>query len=188
MLRVSAVCALTAYCGLLLTAALPGELFPNSVVSSLGRAAGYCLHTVGIASGLEVFRGRTAPHAIPHMNCFRITALGDGKQVLYDDLALCRARRIEPVRDPFRIFQMRNLSETFVHLNLGGRGALTQDPLRAVFLFGNYYCHTEQARAVKVQRLQIESLYVGYSVADGTTGEVNTRGNFQCNTAPYAVD
>jgi len=185
LFRVAALCALTGYCFLLLVSAIPTTLLPGNSLTTLKRAAGYGLHLIGVTPGIEVFHGRTSIHAIHQMNCFRITAAGDRDVVLYDDLALCQARKIQPVRDPFRIFQMRNLSQVFVHLNLKQKANFAEDPLRFLFLFADYYCHTPQATEVNARSLTFESLYVGLNLDDGTTGEVKSNGHYPCNLAPY---
>lgn len=176
--RLAALGALCFYCLLLLVAALPGRLIPALQVPAL--TAGFVLHLVGITPGMEVFAGRTAPRAIPRMSCFRITGEGTRSVVLYDDLELCQRGEVQALRDPWRVMQMRNLSEALVHVNLGGGGGLDQDPLRSLFLITDYYCHLPQAEQAGVERVVIESSYWGMNLDDGSVGEVRMGGERIC--------
>ena len=185
--RYGALAALSGYCLLLLTAALPAELLGLRPLMLLKLGAGYALHTVGVTPGLEVFDGKTSLHAIHQMTCFRVVGEGAERVVLYDDSALCRERRFEAVRDPLRVLQMRRLSAAFVDLNMGGRGNLTRELLQPLFLFSDYYCHLPAARQARVERVTIEAFYVGLDVQDGTTGEVPMRGSRECNRPTWRV-
>jgi hypothetical protein len=186
--RLAALAALSSYCFLLLAAALPTVLIPVQPLILLKLGAGYALHLAGITPGLEVFDGRKSLHAIHKMTCFRVVGHGNRQIVLYDDLQLCRERRVEAIRDPFRGFQMRRLSGAFVQLNLEGRGNLTQPLLQPLFLFSEYYCHTPAAKQAGVTRVSIEAQYIGLSLQDGTTGEVPMRGSRVCKQATWVVD
>jgi hypothetical protein len=183
--RLAALSALSFYCLLLLLAALPVRLLPGTERPAL--TAGLLLHLAGITPGMEVFAGRTAPRAIPRMTCFRVSGQGDETVVLYDDLALCRERRVEALRDPFRIVQMRALSEALVHLNLGGRRDLAADPLRGLFLFSDYYCHLPAAERVNVRQITVESLYLGTNLDDGSVGEVLMAGRRSCTQPTWVT-
>jgi hypothetical protein len=187
-IRYGALAALCSYCFLLLAAALPAELLGGRALSELKLGAGYGLHSLGITAGLEVFDGKKSLHAIHRMTCFRVVGEGARRVVLYDDLSLCRDRRIEPVRDPLRVFQMRRLSAAFVDLNLGGHGDLRRELLQPLFLFSDYYCHQPSARQAGVERVTIEALYVGLDTRDGTTGEVPMRGSRDCSRPTWVVE
>jgi hypothetical protein len=182
-----ALAGLCGYCCLLLLAALPTALLPVRPLVMLKLGAGYVLHSIGVTPGLEVFDGEESLHAIHRMTCFKVTGQGTRPVVLYDDLALCRARRVEAVRSPFRSFQMRRLSAAFVDLNLNGRGDLTRELLQPLFLFSDFYCHTPAAREAGVERVSIEALYLGLNLEDGTTGEVPMRGSRRCRQGTWAV-
>jgi hypothetical protein len=186
--RSAALAALSLYCFMLLAAALPSELLPVRALTTLKLGAGYALHLVGITPGLAVFDGKESLHAIHHMTCFRVVAEGERQVVLYDDLVLCRQRRVEPIRDPFRGFQMRRLSAAFVELNLKGHGKLTHPLLQPLFLFSDYYCHTPAAEHVRARRVSIEAYYIGLNLRDGTTGEVPMRGSRDCSRTTWAVN
>jgi hypothetical protein len=186
--RLAGISLLAFYCGLLLTAALPTALWPARPLLQLKLGSSFLLHLVGITPGLEVFDGDKALHALHRMSCFRVVGQGERSVVLYDDLALCRKRTIEPIRDPFRVFQMRNLSAAFVHLNLGGHRNLTGAPLRPLFLLSDYYCHVPAARQAGVRRVAIETLYVGLNLEDGSTGEVPMRGYRDCRKPTWIVE
>jgi hypothetical protein len=181
------VAALSVYSLMLLVAAFPAALPPFRPLFVVKLASGYLLHLVGITPGLEVFAGTTVPRAVQRMTCLRIVGEGTSRVVLYDDLATCRERRIAPIRDPFRMFQMRNLSEAFVHLNLGGSRDLARDPLRALFLFADYYCHVPEAQRAGVRSVSIESLYVGMSLDDGSTGVVKSGGRHRCDRPQWEI-
>jgi hypothetical protein len=186
-LRRGALLALSVYACLLLAAALPAELVGSRPLAIVKLGAGYALHAVGVTSGLEVFDGRKSLHAIHEMTCFRIVGEGARRVVLYDDLARCRERRVEAVRNPFRILQMRSLSAAFVDLNLQGQGDLRREVLQPLFLFSDFYCHTPAAEQAKVERVSIEALYLGLNLQDGTSGEVPMRGSRDCKQPTWAV-
>ncbi len=186
--RLLALAALLFYCGLLLASSIPVALVPGSrALFMLQRGSGFLLHLVGVTPGIEVFSGQSASRAIPKMSCFRVVGEGDTNVVLYDDLSRCRERRVDAVRDPFRVFQMSSLSAAFVTLNLNGPGDLTRDPLRALFLFSDYYCHTADAERAKVRSVSIDALYVGINVTDGTTGEIPMRGQRRCDRPTWKI-
>ena len=153
----------------------------------LQKSSGFVLHLVGLTPGIEIFRGQGTARAIPKMSCFRIVGQGATDIVLYDDLARCRERRIDAIRDPFRIFQMSSLSAAFADLNLSGHGSLTQDPMRALFLFSDYYCHTADAERAQVRRVRIDSVYVGTNLDDGTTGEIKMAGHRRCDQPTWKI-
>jgi len=186
-LRRVTLLGLSIYSCVLLAAALPAELVGSRPLAIVKLAAGYALHAVGVTPGLEVFDGKQSLHAIHEMTCFRVVGEGAGRVVLYDDLALCRERQVEAVRDPFRILQMRSLSAAFVDLNLQGQGDLTRAVLQPLFLFSDYYCHTPAAEQAKVERVSIEALYLGLNLQDGTSGEVPMRGSRDCKQPTWAV-
>jgi hypothetical protein len=186
--RLLALAALLFYCSLLLASSIPVALAPGSrALFMLQRGSGFLLHVVGVTPGIEVFSGQSASRAIPKMSCFRIIGEGATSVVLYDDLPRCRERRVDAIRDPFRIFQMSSLSAAFVTLNLNGPGDLTQDPLRSLFLFSDYYCHTADAERAKVRSVRIDTVYVGTSVADGTTGEIKMAGQRRCDRPTWKI-
>lgn len=187
-IRLGAVLALSAYCLLLLTAALPAQLLGARSLELAQLGAGYALHSLGITPGLKVFDGKESLHAIHKMTCFRVVGQGRAQVLLYDDLALCRERRVEAVRDPWRVLQMRQLSAAFVDLNLGGTGDLRRPLLRPLFLFSDYYCHQPAAEQAGVERVTIEALYVGLNTRDGTTGEVPMRGSRDCKRPTWVVE
>jgi hypothetical protein len=187
LIRSSAVLALSAYCLLLLTAALPSRLIGARLLQQAQLGAGYALHSLGITPGLGVFDGKESLHAVHQMTCFRVIGEGRSEVVLYDDLALCRERRIEAVRDPWRVLQMRQLSAAFVELNLSGRGDLRRPLLQPLFLFSDYYCHQPAAEQASVERVTFEALYVGLNTRDGTTGEVPMRGSRDCKKPTWVV-
>jgi hypothetical protein len=187
LIRLGALIGLSSYGLLLLAAALPGQLLGARPLQLIQLAAGYALHSLGVTPGLEVFDGKESLHAIHRMTCFRIVGEGRSQVVLYDDLARCRERRIEAVRDPLQALQMRQLSAALVDLNLGGKGDLTRPPLQPLFLFSDYYCHQPAAAQAGVERVTIEALYVGLSTRDGTTGEVPMRGSRDCKQPTWVV-
>jgi hypothetical protein len=178
--RLAGLAGLIFYSFLLLASSIPVALLPFKPLMMVKLASGFLLHVVGVTPGLEVFSGHTASHAIPHMSCFRITGQGERGIVLYDDLERCRRRRVEAIRDPFQIFQMRSLSGALVDLNLGYRRSLVQEPMQPLFLFTDYYCHTPAAERAKVRAVSVESLYVGLNLDDGTMGEVPMAGRRIC--------
>jgi hypothetical protein len=186
-IRLAALGGLTCYSFLLLASSLPAALLPFRPVIWLKLASGFALHLVGVTPGLEVFSGHTAARAIPHMSCFRITGEGEVPVVLYDDLERCRHARVEAIRDPFQIFQMRSLSAPLVDINLGDRRSLAQEPMQALFLFTDYYCHTPRAEQAKVRVVSIESLYLGLNLDDGTTGRITMGGRRACRRPIWEI-
>jgi hypothetical protein len=186
--RLAALGALLFYCGLLLASSIPAALAPGSrALFMLQNGSGFVLHLVGVTPGVEVFRGQATSRAIPKMSCFRVVGEGTTDVVLYDDMARCRERRIDAIRDPFRIFQMSSLSAAFVDLNLSGRADLTQDPTRALFLFSDYYCHTADAERTQVRSVRIDSVYIGTNLDDGTTGEIKMAGQRRCDRPTWKI-
>ncbi len=186
--RLASLAALLFYCGLLLASSIPVTLMPASrALFIVQRGSGFMLHLVGITPGIEVFSGRAASRAIPHMSCFRIVGEGVNDVVLYDDLARCRERHVDAIRDPFRIFQMSSLSAAFVDLNLSHGGDLTRDPMRSLFLFSDYYCHTADAERANVRSVRIDTVYVGINLDDGTTGEIEMGGQRRCDRPTWKI-
>lgn len=186
--RLAALAGLIFYCGLLLAASIPVTLVPgNRGLLLLQRGSGFLLHELGITPGIEVFSGRSTSRAIPKMSCFRIVGEGHTNVVLYDDLARCQERRVEAIRDPFRILQMAYLSAAFVTLNRERRADLTRDPARALFLFSDYYCHTAAAERAHVNTVVIDTVYVATNVDDGTTGELKMAGQRGCNRPTWKI-
>ena len=186
--RLAALAALLFYCGLLLTSVIPVTLVPESrALHVLQASSGFMLHLVGITPGVEVFSGRATARAIPKMSCFRVVGEGAADVVLYDDLSHCRERRIDAIRDPFRIFQMSSLSAAFVDLNLTGHGDLTRDPMRSLFLFSDYYCHTVAAERAQVRSVRIDTVYIGLNLDDGTTGEIKMGGRRHCDQPTWRI-
>ncbi len=186
--RLLGLAALLFYCGLLLASSIPTSLVPGSrALYLLARGSGFMLHLVGVTPGVEVFRGAVASRAIPKMSCFRVVGEGATNIILYDDLSRCRERRIDVVRDPFRIFQMSSLSAAFVTLNQNGSNDLTRDPVRALFLFSDYYCHTTDAERAQVRSVRIDTVYVGTNLDDGTTGEIKMAGQRRCNRPTWKI-
>ncbi len=186
--RLAALAALLFYCGLLLASVIPVALVPGSrVLHVLQAGSGFMLHLVGVTPGVEVFSGNATARAIPKMSCFRIVGEGAANVVLYDDLSHCRARRVDAIRDPFRIFQMSSLSAAFVDLNLIGHGDLTRDPARSLFLFSDYYCHTAAAERAQVRSVRIDTVYIGLNLDDGTTGEVKMGGRRRCDRPTWKI-
>jgi hypothetical protein len=187
LLRLTGLAVLVCYSFLLLASSLPTALLPFKPLGLLKLYSGFLLHLAGVTPGLEVFRGHTAPRAIHRMSCFRITGEGAAKLVLYDDLERCRAGRVEAIRDPFQIFQVRSLSGPLVDINLGSRRSLAQSPMQPLFLFTDYYCHTPAAEQAKVSAVTIESLYVGLNLDDGTTGQITMGGRRQCERPTWEI-
>jgi hypothetical protein len=185
--RLAGLAGLIFYSLLLLASSIPVALLPFKPLVVLKLASGLLLHLVGVTPGLEVFSGHAASHAIPHMSCFRITGQGARSIVLYDDLERCRQRRVEPIRDPFQVFQMRSLSGALVDINLGYRRSLAQEPMQSLFLFTDYYCHTAAAERANVRAVNVESLYVGLNLDDGTMGEVTMAGRRICERPTWEI-
>jgi hypothetical protein len=187
LFRLAGLSGLIFYSFLLLASSIPISLLRFKPLAALKLASAFLLHVVGVTPGLEVFRGHTASRAIPHMSCFRITGEGERALVLYDDLERCQKRRVEAIRDPFQIFQMRSLSGALVDINLGYRRSLVQEPMQALFLFTDYYCHTAPAERANVRAVTIESIYVGLNLDDGTMGEVTMAGRRQCERPTWEI-
>jgi hypothetical protein len=186
-LRLTGLAGLFTYCALLLASSVPIALVPFKPLVWVQLNSGYLLHLVGVTPGLEVFQGRTAPRAIHRMSCFRITGEGDTRLVLYDDLERCRRRRVDAIRDPFQTFLVRGLAGPLVDIDLGARRSLAQAPMQPLFLVTDYYCHVPAAEQARVRAVSIESLYLGLSVDDGSTGEVVMRGRRRCNRPTWEI-
>jgi hypothetical protein len=185
--RLFGLSGLILYCALLLVSSLPVVLGPLRPLRPLESAAELLLHFVGVTPGLEVFPGRSKARAIPHMACFRIMGEGDTNVVLFDDLERCRRRRIVPVRDPFQVFQVKSLLGPLVDLNLGYRRSLVLEPMQPLFLFSDYYCHVPVAERAHVRTVNIDALYVGLNLDDGSTGVVTMGGRRDCQHPSWEI-
>jgi hypothetical protein len=171
----------------LLAASLPVVLVPLRPLVALKVCAEQVLHFVGVTPGLEVFPGRTAIRAIPHMMCFRITGDGDTRIVLFDDLERCRSQRVAALRDPFQVFQVKSLAGPLVELNLGQRPNPLSPRMQPLFLFSDYYCHAPEAERAKVRSVSIDAVYIGFNLDDGSMGRVNMGGRRECGRARWEI-
>jgi hypothetical protein len=175
------------YSALLLAASLPVVLLPVRPLVALKSGAELVLHFAGVTPGLEVFPGRHAIRAIPHMMCFRITGQGDTRVVLFDDLERCRSQRVPALRDPFQVFQVKGLAGPLVDLNLGKRQSPLSPSMQPLFLISDYYCHTAEAERAKVRSVNIDAVYIGFNLDDGSTGQVNMGGRRQCERPTWEI-
>jgi hypothetical protein len=178
---------LISYCALLLASSLPVVLGPLRSLAPVKSTAELLLHFIGVTPGLEVFPGRSTARAIPHMTCFRVTAEGDTKLILFDDFARCRDRRIAAFRDAFEVFQAKSLLGPLVDLNLGYRRSLVHEPMQPLFLFSDYYCHVPEAERAHVRAVSIDSVYIGLDLDDGSTGVVSMGGRRDCRLPTWEI-
>lgn len=180
LLRLFGLSGLIFYSGSLLASSLPAALLPFGPIVTLKRAAQVLLHSVGVTPGLEVFSGQSGARAILHMMCFRISAVGAGTHVLFDDFERCHTRRVQALRDPFQVFQVASLAGPLVDLDLGYRQSLASEPMQSLFLLSDYYCHVPEAERAQARWVSIEARYIGLNLDDGSTGQVDMGGRRDC--------
>lgn len=187
LLRLIGLACLLVYSALLLLSSLPVVLWPWGPLVLVKRGASIVLHEMGVTPGLEVFPGRSASRAIPHMTCFRVVGEGVTQVVLFDNLERCRTRRVAPIRDPFEVFQTKSLTGPLVDLDLGHRLSLVQEPMQPLFLFSDYYCHTPEAERAQVKAVRIDAIYLGWNLDDDTTGRVDLGGRRVCSSPRWEL-
>ncbi|MES1186308.1 MAG: hypothetical protein ABUL60_21025 [Myxococcales bacterium] len=187
LLRLFGLASLTFYCGLLLASSLPVVLVPWAPLVALKRTSQAILHMIGVTPGLEVFQGQGAGHAIPHMTCFRVTGQGATDLILFDNLERCRTGRVDGIRDPFEVFQLKSLTGPLVDLNLGYRRSLVEESMQPLFLLSDYYCHVPEAERAKVRWIDIQADYIGLSLDDGSKGRVSMGGRRNCARPTWEI-
>lgn len=187
LLRLTGLAGLSCYCFLLLAASLPVALLRWPPLAGLKLASSFVLHAFGITPGLEVFPGRNAVRAIPHMTCFRVTGEGPTPLVLFDNLERCRSRRVDAVRDSFEVLLSKNLTGPLVDIDLGQRRSLVEESMQPLFLITDYFCHLPRSEQAGVSAVRIDSVYLGLNLDDGSTGQVNLGGRRVCTSPRWEV-
>lgn len=187
LFRLTGLAGLMSYCFLLLAASLPVVLLPWRPLALLKLSSDFVLHFFGVTPGLEVFPGHNAVRAIPHMTCFRVSGEGPKPLVLYHDLDRCRSQRVDAIRDPLEVLLAKSLTGPLVDIDLGYRRSFAEVPMQPLFLLTDYFCHLPQAEQAGVTAVQIESIYLGLNLDDGSKGQANLGGRRVCSRPSWEI-